>query len=56
MTPDNDLYWKDYYKMESDESLRDKLIFSKSAYEKNKVAKELARREAEANERDTTAI
>ena len=47
MIADNAAYWKDYYKMESDEELYRKLHFSESEYEKDKVAKELARREAE---------
>lgn len=47
MIADNPLYWKNYYQHESNEELQNKLIFSESEYEKDKVAKELARREAE---------
>lgn len=47
MSFDNTLYWKNYYQHESNEDLQQKLVFSESDYEKDKLAKELARREAE---------
>lgn len=50
MIADNAAYWQDYYKMESIEELQSKLVFSNSDYEKDKVAKELARRKKEAEE------
>lgn len=47
MSLDGLMYWKDYYKCESDEDLKKKLIFSESKYEKEKVAQELERRSKE---------
>ena len=47
MSIDNPLYWKHYYRLESNEDLQRRLVFTDSEYEKDKLTKELARREAE---------